>query len=108
MEVPPGEPGDTPSALHGQYADHPTDVNRGETYLVQRRRRFQAARRLPPLAPCGCIRDPLFGRHRCVVDALTDRQLDGWQAAIAHLNRLGTPAIVPASVRRALDRRAAA
>ncbi len=28
-------------------------------------RRWEAARRLPPLGPCGCIRDPLYDRHHC-------------------------------------------
>ena len=79
----------------------------GKEFLRQHQRRHEAALRLPPVGPCGCIRDPLFDKHRCV-DVLTDHQLDGWVAAIAHLDDRGTPAIVPASVHRALRRRYAA
>jgi hypothetical protein len=41
-------------------------VNRRTDGLAALRRRREAALRLPPLGPsCGCIRDPLFDRHRC-------------------------------------------
>jgi hypothetical protein len=79
----------------------------GEEFLAQHRRRHDAARGLPPLGPCGCIRDPGHDRHRCA-DVLTDHQLDSWEATIDHLTGRGTPAIVPARVRRALRDRGAA
>jgi hypothetical protein len=112
---PGGTPdGDHTAPSHQQYTKSPTNPrhrtavrSRGAEFLAQHQRRHEAALRLPPVGPCGCIRDPLFDKHRCV-DVLTDHQLDGWVAAIAHLDDQGTPAIVPAYVLAALKGRAAA
>lgn len=65
------------------------------------RRRREASRRLPVLA-CGRS-DPWY------YDALplTDHQLDGWQATIAHLVAAGMTPIVPDAVLAALEEVAA-
>jgi hypothetical protein len=79
----------------------------GEEFLAQHRRRHEAAKRLPPLGHCGCIRDPAHDKHRHR-EALTDHQLDGWQAAVIDLRGNGLTAIVPLAVWRALRERGAA
>ena len=72
------------------------------TYPAQLRRRREASWRLPVLESGRS--DP----WRYNDPPLTDHELDGWLAAIAHLAGLDLPAIVPASVRRVLRRRDAA
>lgn len=68
------------------------------------RRRRHATGRCEPL-PCGC-RDPWPCPHTMPA-RYEDHELDAYLAAAAYLARLGLPALVPASVRTALDLRAA-
>ena len=51
-------------------------------------RRYQASLRLPPLGPCGCIRDPDNDRHRCH-GQITLARADALIAAAAHLDAAG-------------------
>src|SRR5271166_5171640 len=50
-----------------------TQPRHGDALAAMRRRR-RASRRLPPLPPCSCIRDPLTDRHRC--DGISRKQID--------------------------------
>jgi hypothetical protein len=52
--------------------------------LAAMRRRRRDSRRLPPLAPCGCVRDPLTDRHYCGAQ-ISDRQLQGAIHAAHHI-----------------------
>ena len=56
-------------------------------------RAYRASRRMPPLAPCGCIRHPGVDRHRCNSDEVTEAQAWAAVAAAEHLNMLGTPGV---------------
>jgi len=71
-------------------------------YWTQRR---QAAQRLP-LLDCGRHADPW--PCRCSEPPLVEKNLDGWCDTIAHLSRLGTPAVVPAEALAGLRRRGGA
>ena len=68
-------------------------------------RRREAALRLPPIGPCGCIRDPDLDKHRCGVRSLTEHQLDGWRSAAIGIIEGGNAPIVPIEVVRRLWRR---
>jgi hypothetical protein len=68
------------------------------------RRRHAAALRLPPLAPCGCIRDPGHDRHRCG-DEITTSMVDGYRAAVLHLRAHGLLAAPDIAAMQALWRR---
>jgi hypothetical protein len=72
---------------------------------VWRARRYAASRRLPPLWPCGCIRDPAVDRHRCGRVGISDRWVYAGAAAAAHLLELGYTPILELEVRQALWRR---
>jgi hypothetical protein len=78
------------------------EPNSGVRRLAELKRRREASRRLPVL---GSGRSDPWHYDE---PQLTDHQLDSWLAAISHLAELGTPAIVPVCVRRALRRRAGA
>lgn len=55
--------------------------------------RFHAARRMTPLSVCGCIRDPERDRHWCDPNRPpTEVDVDGYGAAVAHLDRHGLTA----------------
>lgn len=56
-------------------------------------RRCAAARRMPPLSPCGCVRDPVYDRHRCDGE-ISDHMAEAAIAAVAHLDRLGIPGLL--------------
>jgi hypothetical protein len=71
--------------------------------LSQRRRGYLASRRLPPLAPCGCIRHPEADRHRCS-SQITDVQAEAAAAAIVHLDSVGTPGLLDQNTCQALWR----
>jgi hypothetical protein len=60
----------------------------GAEMLAGLRRRRATARRLPPIGPCGCIRDPDFDRHRCGRETITS-MVDGYRDAALHLRALG-------------------
>jgi len=63
------------------------------TSLQPAQRRREAALRLPPLARCGCIRDPEACVHRCGREPLTEKYVDGYSDAGQHLLDRGlTPA----------------
>lgn len=69
--------------------------------MAQGRRRVQAAKRLPPLAPCGCVRDPDHDRHRCHGE-MTLPMADGLVAAAIPLREYGlTPIFDHQSLRAA-------
>ena len=67
------------------------------------KRRFGASRRMTPTPPCGCIRDPEDHRHRCDGE-ISDHAADAAAAAVAHLNRLGTPGLLDERSCRAMWR----
>jgi hypothetical protein len=56
--------------------------------MEMNRRRYEASLRLPPLPPCGCIRDPEYDRHRCH-GGMTLPQADALIAAAEHLEIAG-------------------
>ena len=66
-------------------------------------RRRAAARRMPPLAPCGCIRDPDNDSHPCGGDH-SDNMAAAAVAAVALLDGLGTPALLDPRTCRAMWR----
>jgi hypothetical protein len=70
-------------------------------YVAALRRRRAASLRCPPM-PDG-RRDPLDDR---TLDACSDRELDSWVTAVAHLSRLNlySPQQVPSAVTAALRR----
>jgi hypothetical protein len=72
-------------------------------HLHQRRRGYAASRRMPPLAPCGCIRHPEVDRHRCD-SAISDKQAEAASAAIQHLDEVGTPGLLDEDTCRAMSR----
>ncbi len=65
--------------------------------------RFAASRRMVPLPPCSCIHDPDVDRHRCA-DQISDQLAHAAVTAVAHLNRLGTPALLDDRTCRAMWR----
>lgn len=69
-------PGTSVKGLAKTHTRHPKGTTAGL--------RYAAARRLPPLAPCGCRRDPLTDRHRCD-DEISDRQLQAAVQAAHHI-----------------------
>jgi hypothetical protein len=66
------------------------------------RRRYTASRRMPPLWPCGCIRDPLFDRQRCGDQPPSERWVDAAGAAGRHLLELGYTPLLETGVLRQL------
>ena len=68
------------------------------------RRRYAASRRLPPLAPCGCVRDPDHDRHRCR-SLVSDRMVDAGAQAAHHLLAHGCIPILGTDTLRGLWRR---
>jgi hypothetical protein len=88
---PPGRPGHHDSgATKPPNEDKPNPSRRhcGAETLAGLQRRHGAARRLPPISRCGCIRDPDHDRHRCG-DAITETMVDGYRDAVLHLRHLG-------------------
>lgn len=64
-------------------------------------RRAAAKLLMPPLDPCGCIRDPEHDRHRCR-DDMTPAQADAVVAAANYLESHGyTPVFAPHALRAA-------
>lgn len=61
--------------------------------LARNARRHSAARRLAPLPPCGCIRDPDRDRHRCGGE-ISDHMAEAAVTALEHLDELGTPGLL--------------
>src|SRR4051812_8926519 len=101
-----GRPGGTETALQPAKAkandnrsgrQQPYDVLAGNT------RRYGASRRLTPLGPCGCVRDPDVDRHRCDGD-VSDYQAEAALAAVELLDGLGTPGLADPSTCRAMWR----
>lgn len=70
--------------------------------------RYRLARQLPALTACGCIRDPDHDKHRCDSPRPTERDVDGYGAAVAHLDRHGLTAAPRVDELRALWRRGGA
>jgi hypothetical protein len=48
-------------------SDHTTAPDRRPAFdaLAGNARRYGASRRMAPLPPCGCVRDPEYDRHVC-------------------------------------------
>jgi hypothetical protein len=67
-------------------------------------RRHAWKRRLPPIEPCGCIRDPDYDRHRCG-DEISDHMAEAAVAAIERLEQLDTPGLLDDRTCRAMWRR---
>jgi hypothetical protein len=67
-------------------------------------RRYAASRRMPPLAPCGCRRDPEYDRHRCDGE-ISDHVAQAGAQAARHLIGVGFTPIVGIETLRALHRR---
>jgi hypothetical protein len=65
----------------------------GYDRLAGNARRFAAKRRMEPLPPCGCIRDPEYDRHRCGGE-ISDHMAQAAVSAIEHLDELGVPALL--------------
>jgi hypothetical protein len=61
--------------------------------LAANGRRFGAKRKMPPLGPCGCIRDPDYDRHVCGGE-ISDHMAEAAAAAIVLLDQLGTPGLL--------------
>jgi len=59
---------------------------------------------MPPLGPCGCIRDPGHDRHHCG-DQITEPMVDAGRAAAAHLLELGYTPILRRDTLTTLYRR---
>jgi hypothetical protein len=55
----------------------------------------------PPISVCGCIRDPLFDKHRCG-DEITDAMAEAAVMAAEHLELLGTPGLFDRSTCQAI------
>lgn len=91
MNGPPNEV--SPSPGHRQAFDA----------LVGNGRRFAASRRMPPLSPCGCRRDPDYDRHSCHGE-VSDHQAKAAVAAVIHLDQLSTPALFDDRTCRAMWR----
>lgn len=70
----------------------------GDTGLARRR---GASRRMPPLGPCGCVRDPAHDGHRCGGE-ITDKTVVGAVEAAHHLADLGYPPIFNVEMLRAM------
>jgi len=66
-------------------------------------RRYAAKRRMTPLPPCGCIRDPEIDQHRCGAD-ISDHMAEAAAAAIVLLDQLGTPGLLDHRTCRAMWR----
>lgn len=65
--------------------------------------RRTAALRLPPLEPCGCVRDPDHDRHRCHGD-MTLAEADAVIAAANYLESLGVAPLFDSRTLRAVWR----
>jgi hypothetical protein len=76
---------------------HPYNV------LAFNTRRFVASRRMAPIPPCGCVRDPDVDRHRCDGE-ISERMAEAAVAAAMHLDQLGTPALLDEQTCRAMWR----
>ena len=91
---PPGPPDDDarPKPGHAEpvATKAPRYIRQNNPPHRQRRpeTRREASRRLPPLGPCGCIRDPLHDHHRCGGE-ITETMVDGYRDAVLHLRSLG-------------------
>lgn len=57
-------------------------------FMEMNRRRYWASLLLPPLPPCGCVRDPAYDRHRCH-GHMTYARADAMIAAANHLDSVG-------------------
>jgi hypothetical protein len=68
-------------------------------------RRRQAAQRMVPLGQCGCVRDPVYDRHRCGRRPLTEKMIDAGADAARHFLDAGYPPIFDAETLQALSRR---
>lgn len=55
-------------------------------------RRYGAARRMEPLGPCSCVRDPDVDRHRHNGE-ISDKMTEAAVAAVELLDSLGTPGL---------------
>jgi hypothetical protein len=67
------------------------------------RRRYAASRRMPPLRPCGCVRDPDHDRHRCNEPPLSERMIDAGRDAARHIiNTTGCTPLLELDVLAAL------
>ncbi|BBY82957.1 hypothetical protein MPUL_41150 [Mycolicibacterium pulveris] len=85
--------GQPPLALDTATLSHRTDTGG--------RRRAAAKLLMPPLEPCGCIRDPDHDRHRCR-DDITLAQADAVIATANYLESIGcTPVFEPHTLRAA-------
>lgn len=71
--------------------------------LAGNARRFAASRRVPPLSPCGCVRDPDDDRHRCHGD-ISNVMAQAAVTAAIHLDKLGTPGLLNRQTCRAVWR----
>ena len=58
---------------------------------------------MPPLGPCGCIRDPDYDRHVCDGE-ISDNMAEAAIAAIVLLDQLGTPGLLDERTCRAMWR----
>jgi hypothetical protein len=83
--------------------DNGSDAEQAFDPLAGNARRFAASRRMAPLPPCGCARDPAHDRHRCDGE-ITDRMAAAAVAAVTHLDRHGTPGLLDNRTCRAIWR----
>jgi hypothetical protein len=117
QENAPPEKGVSPSASQGARANQQVsrdttttanDDNRSGArqpfdVLAGNARRLGASRRMVPMPPCSCVRDPGCDRHRCD-GAVSDHQAEAAVAAVAHLDELGTPGLLDERTCRAMWR----
>jgi hypothetical protein len=75
----------------------------GYDRLAGNARRFAAKRRMAPLGPCGCTRDPDHDRHRCGGE-ISDNMAEAAVAAVSLLDQLGTPGLLDERMCRAMWR----
>jgi len=75
-----------------------------QTHSNGSRLRWESARRLPPLAPCGCVRDPAHDRHRCHA-LISDRMVEAGAQAARHILGHGCTPILDRATLRALYQR---
>jgi hypothetical protein len=87
----------TETSRSRNYTPHPISGDRRQQFdpLAANGRRHAHSRRMPPLGTCGDIRDPDHDRHRCG-NEISYTMAGAAVANIAHLDRLGTPAVLDA------------